>query len=67
MPTPALYREHPGADWRECEIVGRRGSGKLVLREVGQFLRGVFLAEPDAVRVPVIGLDGVGLAQAGAA
>lgn len=58
----ALYRPHPGADWQECEILGRHASGKIVLREVGRFFNGVFLADLALqVRVPVVRLDGLAL------
>jgi hypothetical protein len=48
----ALYRERPGADWREVEIIEVRPDG-VVAREVGRALPGVILAWADRFRVPV--------------
>lgn len=63
----ALYRAHPGADWQDVEVIARHASGKLVLREVGPFFPGVFLAELDAVRVPVVCTHGAALIELEAA
>jgi len=49
---PAVYREAAQIDWQEVEIVGEhRKSGRLILREVGVVLPGVWLAERDSVRL----------------
>jgi hypothetical protein len=48
----AVYRKRRALDWREVEIVGQHdGTGQLVLREIGKFWPGVWLAERDQVRV----------------
>ncbi len=48
----AVYRPKRGADWEEAEIVADHpASGHLVLREVGKFYRGVFLAPREHVRI----------------
>lgn len=65
--TTSLYRAHPGADWIECEVVARHASGKLVLREVGPFFPGVFLADMAQVRVPVVCVHGAALLELEAA
>lgn len=67
IPVGALYREHPGAEWSDVEIVGRHPSGKLVLREVGRFFPGVRLADVEQVRVPVVCLHGAALIEPEAA
>lgn len=60
----ALYREHPGGDWLEVDVLADLGGGKVSLREVGPELPGVFIGEFAKVRIPVIswrGLELVGL------
>ena len=44
-------RGYLGALWTRVEIVGEHGSGRLILREVGKFLPGVWLADRDQVRI----------------
>lgn len=54
---PAIEAVYRGSrararDWRDCEIVGQdEATGKLVLREVGKFYRGVWLADHNDVRI----------------
>ncbi len=49
---PAVYREAAQMGWRELEIVGEhRKSGRLILREVGVALPGVWLGERGSVRL----------------
>lgn len=57
----ALYRERPSADWQEVRVLGAHVGGKVVLREVGPLLPGVFLGDYDNVRVPVICQHGLAL------
>lgn len=40
-----------GAVWTKVEIVGQHHSGRLILREVGKFWPGVWLADRDQVRI----------------
>ena len=48
----AVYRPKRGSDWEPAEIVAdHAASGHLVLREVGKFYRGVFLAPREHVRI----------------
>lgn len=47
---PAVYRATPADAWLDCEIVGRQEGG-IVLREVGKAYAGVWLADPDQVRI----------------
>lgn len=48
----AVYRPSRGRDWDEVEIIADHpASGHLVLREVGKFYRGVFLAPREHVRI----------------
>lgn len=47
----AVWRENRRRDWTPAEIVGQHGNGQLVLREVGKFWPGVWLAERDQVRI----------------
>lgn len=48
----AVYRSHRRRDWKPAEIVADHpASGQLVLREVGKFYRGVFLAPRHQVRI----------------
>lgn len=54
MTTPAIaavWRPTRRHDWRDTEIVADHASGQLVLREVGKFWPGVFLAPRDQVRI----------------
>lgn len=48
----AVYRRRRSQEWREVEVVGQHSStGQLVLREVGKFWPGVWLADRDQVRI----------------
>lgn len=47
----AFYQPKPEADWKPAEVVTDHPSGGLVLREVGKFYRGVWLAGRDQVRI----------------
>lgn len=48
----AVYRPSRARDWDDLEIVADHpASGQLVLREVGKFYRGVFLAPREHVRI----------------
>lgn len=47
----AVYRPNRRRDWKPAEIVADHASGQLVLREVGKFYRGVFLAPREHVRI----------------
>lgn len=48
-----FYRESPGDDWQECEVIAKRPDGLLILRELGKPLPGVWLASRAQVRVLV--------------
>lgn len=39
------------AAWTKVEIVGAHDSGRLILREIGKFWPGVWLADRDQVRI----------------
>lgn len=48
------HRSPPGyldADWTMVEIVGEHDGGRLILREIGKFWPGVWLADRDQVRI----------------
>lgn len=47
----ALWRRNRRRDWQPVELVSDHGSGQLVLREVGKFWPGVWLAPRDQVRL----------------
>ena len=47
----AVYRPSRARNWGDVEIVADHPSGQLVLREVGKFYRGVFLAPREHVRI----------------
>jgi len=48
----ALHRPSRRAVWRKVEIVGDHvATGQLVLREVGKFWPGIWLADRDEVRI----------------
>ena len=64
----ALYRPRPHADWQDVRVIGPHASGKVVVREVGPLLPGVFLVDYNHLRVPVVcqrGLRLVDLLDAG--
>ncbi len=42
---------HLDAGWTKVEIIGDHESGQLVLREVGKFWSGIWLADRDQVRL----------------
>jgi hypothetical protein len=51
-PVSAVYRPNRRRDWEDVEIVGRHvPTDQLVLREVGKFWPGVFLAPREDVRI----------------
>jgi hypothetical protein len=51
-PITAFWRSSRGRDWQRAELVSDHpSSGQLVLREVGRFWPGVFLAPRDQVRI----------------
>lgn len=48
----AVHRRSRARDWDDVEIIADHpASGQLVLREVGKFYRGVFLAPREQVRI----------------
>ncbi len=48
----AVYRPSRRRDWDDVEIVGDHvATGQLVLREVGKFWPGIWLADRDEVRI----------------
>lgn len=53
--VPCKRRRNPAgyldAVWTKVEIVGAHDSGRLMLREVGTFWPGVWLADRDQVRI----------------
>lgn len=53
LPVRALYRANPAAAPVSCEIVAKKGKGRLVLREVDRPLAGVWLARRDQVSPPL--------------
>ena len=50
-PVTAVYRPNARKDWRDVEIVGEQPDGQLVLREVGPFWPGVWIAPRESVRI----------------
>jgi hypothetical protein len=50
-PVTAVWRSSCRRDWQRAEIVSDHPSGQLVMREVGKFWPGVFLAPRDQVRI----------------
>jgi hypothetical protein len=44
-----VFRERPGADWIEVEVIGRHQLGWIV-REVDRHYAGVFIARLDQLR-----------------
>lgn len=48
----AVYREHAGQDWQDCELL-RQAHGGYVVREVGRTFCGVRLTDASHIRVPL--------------
>ena len=55
----AFYRASPADDWQEVVVLDAHVSGKVVLREIGRNLPGVFLGDYTAIRVPVVSQKGL--------
>lgn len=47
----AVWRKNRRRDWQAVELLDDHVSGQVVLREVGKFWPGVFLAPRDQVRI----------------
>ncbi len=51
-PVPALYRSTPFTPWHAVELLGHHvPTGALIVREVGKFWPGIWLAWPEQVRL----------------
>lgn len=50
-PVTAVWRPSRRSDWLTVELLSDHHSGQLVLREVGKFWPGVWLAPREQVRI----------------
>lgn len=49
--APGQRQGHARTDWQKVEIVGEHPSGRLILREIGPFWPGIWLADRGDVRL----------------